>query len=73
MGGRSDSFRPMQVCIWVFITAGDPKLAFLLVQAHNIAAECRAAASLQLSTADLEALACEHPHPSVQELHVCVI
>ncbi len=31
----------------------------LLLQAHNIAAECRAAATLQMSTADLEALACK--------------
>jgi len=31
----------------------------VLLQAHNIAAECRAAATLQMSTDDLQALACE--------------
>ena len=50
-----------------------PKLALLLVQAHNIAAECRAAATLQMSTADLEALACERPVPPVTAMHVYVI
>lgn len=39
--------------------------ALLLVQAHNIAAECRAAATLQMSTVDLEALACVHSFPPV--------
>ena len=34
-------------------------MAVLVMQAHNIAAECRAAATLQMSTADLEALACK--------------